>query len=90
MVLNIPTGNYNFDDNFPLKRDIIGLEKILNTIPSLISRKYEGALFPVELVNGIASMSSYPSAKVLERYTEDKMKKEVETIYTYWFIEQIY
>ena len=70
MVLNIPTGLYNKDDDFPEDKNIIGLERILQTIPSLISRKFEGALFPVELANGIASMSNYPSAKILERYMD--------------------
>lgn len=41
------------------------------TLPSLISRKYEGALFPVELANGVASMSSYPSAKILQQFVDD-------------------
>ncbi|WP_312907917.1 hypothetical protein [Tissierella praeacuta] len=75
MVLNIPTGLYNRSDDFPKKDDIIGLDRILSTIPSLISRKYEGALFPIELANGIASMSSYPSAKILERYVDNTINK---------------
>jgi hypothetical protein len=68
MVLNIPTGNYIDDPSFPTSVDLIGLDRILTTIPSLISYKFEGALFPIELANGIASMSSYPSAKILERF----------------------
>lgn len=74
MVLNIPTGNYVDDPNFPVAADLIGLEKILATLPSLVSSKFEGALFPIELANGIASMSSYPSAKVLQRFIEDRNK----------------
>jgi hypothetical protein len=70
MVLNVPTGNYCSDQNFPVTSDLIGLARILATIPSLISHKYEGALFPIELANGISSMSSYPSAKILERFLE--------------------
>lgn len=42
------------------------------TLPSLISRKFEGALYPIELANGVASMSSYPSAKILERFIENR------------------
>jgi hypothetical protein len=68
LVLNVPTGAYNPADEAPLASDLIGLQRILRTLPDLISRKYEGALFPIELANGIASMSSYPSAKVLERF----------------------
>ncbi|AOT68327.1 hypothetical protein [Geosporobacter ferrireducens] len=76
MVLNIPTGFYNSANDFPKDADIIGLNRILQTIPSLISRKHEGALFPIELANGIASMSSYPSAKILERYMDSNIKSK--------------
>lgn len=71
MVLNMTTGGYEKDDAYPSKDDIIGMERILATLPSLISRKYEGALYPIELVNGIASMSNYPSAKILQDFVED-------------------
>ncbi|MEA3010893.1 MAG: hypothetical protein QOJ91_2585 [Sphingomonadales bacterium] len=70
MVLNVPTGDYNTSEAFPLAQDLIGLDRILATIPSLVSHKFEGALYPIELANGIASMSSYPSAKVLQRFME--------------------
>jgi hypothetical protein len=69
-VLNVPTGDYNQDPRFPTESHLIGLERILCTIPSLISHKHEGALFPIELANGISSMSSYPSSKILERFLE--------------------
>ena len=72
-VLNLTTGVYLPMDDFPEVEDIIGLNRVLATLPSLISRKYEGALYPVELVNGIASMSNYPSAKILQRYVHDKI-----------------
>ncbi len=71
MVLNIPTGGYENSDDYPQKEDLIGLERILATLPSLISRKYEGALYPIELVNGISSMSNYPSAKILQDFVRD-------------------
>lgn len=74
MVLNVPTGNYVDDPDFPTSTDLIGLPRILATLPSLVSNKFEGALFPIELANGIASMSSYPSAKILQRFIEDKEK----------------
>ena len=53
------------------KEDDFDLPRILATLPGLISHKFEGALFPIELANGIASMSSYPSAKILQRFIED-------------------
>jgi hypothetical protein len=68
MVLNVPTGEYSDDPLFPTDKDLIGIDRILATIPALVSSKYEGALFPIELANGIASLSSYPSAKILERF----------------------
>lgn len=68
MVLNVPTGNYIANGDFPKATDLIGLARILATLPSLVSHKHEGALFPIELANGIASMSSYPSAKILQRF----------------------
>lgn len=74
LVLNMSTGGYEVDDAYPKDKDIIGLDRILETLPSLISRKYEGALYPVELVNGIASMSSYPSSKILENFVRDMVE----------------
>ena len=74
LTLNLTTGNYDPSDYFPAKDDVIGLERILCTLPLLISRKYEGALYPVELVNGIASMSYYPSSKILQDFVRDMLK----------------
>jgi DNA-directed RNA polymerase subunit RPC12/RpoP len=70
MVVNVPTGHYINDLDRPVAEDLIGLSRILATLPSLISHKFEGALYPVELANGIASMSSYPSATILQRFLD--------------------
>lgn len=72
IVLNVPTGEYKPNGNFPTYKDLIGFDRILSTLPSLISHKHEGALYPVELANGIASMSSYPSASILQRFVEER------------------
>jgi hypothetical protein len=72
MVLNVPTGDYLLDKDRPVPDDVIGLARILATVPSLVSHKFEGALYPVELANGIASMSSYPSATILQRFLESQ------------------
>src|SRR5262249_24753968 len=72
MVLSVPTGNYLPDNDRPRHDDLIGLPRILATLPSLVSHKFEGALYPVELANGIASMSSYPSAAILQRFLENQ------------------
>lgn len=70
LVLNVPTGEYILDVDRPNQCDLIGLHRILATLPSLISHKFEGALYPVELANGIASMSSYPSSTILQRFLD--------------------
>jgi hypothetical protein len=74
MVLNMTTGGYDRADSYPTSADIIGLQRILATLPALVSRKYEGALYPIELVNGIASMSNYPSAKILQDFVRDAVR----------------
>lgn len=69
MVLSVPTGKYRPDQDFPAAMsDFIGLDRILATLPSLLSHQHEGALFPVTLANGVASLSSYPSAAVLKLF----------------------
>lgn len=72
LVLNVPTGNYSENPTFPQREDLIGFDRIFATLPEIISRKFEGALFPIELANGVASMSNYPSSKILERFLESK------------------
>ncbi|GLI54477.1 hypothetical protein [Thermodesulfovibrio yellowstonii] len=70
MVLNIPTGE--FIEN-PTISDLLGVENIFATLPSILSNKYEGALLPIELANGIASLSTYPSAQILKIFAETKI-----------------
>ena len=74
LVLNIPPGDYNSGEGYPTANDLIGLERILASLPGLISHRFTGALYPVELANGISSMSNYPSAKIFERFIEDSLK----------------
>lgn len=70
-VLNIPTGDYINEKDSPRKEELVGLDRILATIPEMVSHRYTGALFPIELANGIASMSSYPSSRILQRFLEE-------------------
>lgn len=72
MVLSVPTGDYSEESSFPKAADLIGLDRILATLPGLVSRRFEGGLYPIEIANGIASLSSYPSAKILQRFLEDR------------------
>lgn len=73
MVLNVPTGE--FLEN-PSVSDLIGIEDILATLPTILSNKYEGALLPIELAHGIASLSTYPSAQILKIFAESGLIEE--------------
>lgn len=67
MVISVPCGEYHGDEDFPNSAEnLIGYDRILATLPGLISHRFENALVPIELANGVASLSSYPSAKVLQ------------------------
>jgi len=69
LVLSVPIGEYKPGADFPASiNDFIGLDRILATLPSLLSHQHEGALFPITLANGVASLSSYPSAAVLKLF----------------------
>lgn len=68
LVLSIPTGD-PFNPN-PAKEDLIGADRIFSTLPTILSNRFEGALLPVELANGVASLSTYPSAKILQVFAE--------------------
>jgi len=67
MVLNIPTGEYTAN---PTVEDLLGVDRIFATLPTILSNRYEGALLPVELANGVASLSTYPSAHILKIFAE--------------------
>jgi hypothetical protein len=67
MVINVPTGSHRPN---PTAADLIGFDRILATLPSILSNRYEGPLMPVEMANGVASLSTYPSAKVLRMFAE--------------------
>ena len=66
MVLNIPFGRYK---EAPKITDLIGIDKIFSTLPIVLSNKFEGALLPIELAHGIASLSTYPSAQILKIFS---------------------
>lgn len=69
LALSVPTGRYNADPDFPSRmNEFIGLDRTLATLPSLVSHQHEGALMPITLANGVASLSSYPSAAVLKLF----------------------
>jgi hypothetical protein len=70
MVLNIPTGEKGEFVLSPDSSYLIGFKEIIQTLPKILSNKFEGALLPIELANKIASLSTYPSAKTLELFSE--------------------
>jgi len=70
MVINIPTGERAEFVESPSMSHLIALTNIVSTLPKIISNRFEGALLPIELANGVASLSTYPSAKVLELFSE--------------------
>lgn len=67
MILNVATGPFRAN---PAVSDLIGFERVIATLPSILSNRYEGALLPVEMANGVASLSTYPSAKILKMFSE--------------------
>lgn len=76
-ILNIPTGLKGEGVGNPTVDKLIGFSNIIATLPKLLSNRFEGALVPVELANGVASLSTYPSAKVLELFTRSVQSNEI-------------
>ena len=74
MVINVPTGERGEYVESPSILGLIAIENIVATLPKILSNRYEGALLPIELANGIASLSTYPSAKALELFAESLNK----------------
>lgn len=76
LVLNVPikAPMGSFIAN-PSVDQLINIEKILATLPSLLSSRHENALLPIELANSVASLSTYPSAQVLRLFADATLKK---------------
>lgn len=69
MTINIPTGEFVVD---PKEGNLLGGERIFATLPTILSSRFEGALLPVELAHGLASLSTYPSGHILKIFSELK------------------
>ena len=67
LVLSVPTGEYADTDSLKV---FVGLDKILASLPAILSHRHECALVPIELANGVASLSNYPSAAVLKLFAD--------------------
>ncbi len=72
LVINVPTGEKGEFVKSPSVESLIKIKDIMATLPKIISNRFEGALLPIELANGVASLSTYPSAKTLELFAESK------------------
>jgi len=71
MILNIPFGDFVAN---PRLDDLIGHQRIFATLPKILSNRHEGALLPIELAHGIASLSTYPSARILKLFAENSFQ----------------
>lgn len=71
MVISVPTGKRGEFVEAPLMNRLIAFKDIIATLPSIISNRFEGALLPIELANNVASLSTYPSAKVLTLFADE-------------------
>ncbi len=67
LVLSIPTGQYKDSKSLDA---LFGVGNILATLPDILSHRHECALVPIELANGVASLSSYPSAAILKMFAD--------------------
>ena len=67
MVLTIATGRF-FPN--PALDDLMAVEQVFATLPTLVSARYTGALQPIVLAHDVASLSTYPSAQILELFAE--------------------
>ena len=68
MMLNIPTGKFNANPKYD---DLIGIDRIIGTLNSILSSRHEAGLIPIEMAHSIASLSTYPSAKLLKLLAEE-------------------
>ena len=74
LILSVPSGLTRNVLNRPLPEDLIGLEKILGTIPALVTPIYDNALFPISRVNSLVSIAQEPCGHMLELFSETFLK----------------
>src|SRR5579859_7264399 len=65
-VLNVPNGNLAE----PQDTTLIGASQIFRTLETILSAQYEDALLPIQMAHSVASLSTYPSAKVLTMFAD--------------------
>lgn len=69
--INKPMGNFVMKPDF---NSLIGFNRILGTLPKLLSSRFENGLVPIELANSVASLSTYPSASVLRLFADTSIQ----------------
>lgn len=76
MILNVPTAENILNPYVESSKlaDLIGAANIFATLPKLLSYRYKGGLLPVELAHGVASLSTYPSARILKMFAKENFK----------------
>ncbi|WP_444936267.1 hypothetical protein ACJJIW_20990 [Microbulbifer sp. JMSA004] len=72
VVLNVPTGEFCTN---PMPADLIGFNRIVRALFTLLSSRYENALIPLVLANEAVSLSREPSSGILKDFV-DKMIPE--------------
>lgn len=74
MVVNIPTTSSRYIPD-PTFLDLLGAERVFATLPKILSHRHESGLIPIELANGVASLSTYPSARILRIFANDQTQR---------------
>ncbi len=54
---------------------LIGIDRIVATLPTILSSRHENGLLPVELAHSVASLSTYPSAHLLKLFADATIAK---------------
>lgn len=75
LILSIPSDLSKNELARPVPGDLIGLEKILQTIPALVTPVYDNALFPITRVNALVSIAQEPCGHMLEIFTESLLNR---------------
>ena len=71
VAFNVPTGEYLLE---PEEGELYGFQKSMALLSRMLSSAHENALVPLVLANSVASISSSPSADILETFARRLMK----------------
>lgn len=58
----------------PTEYDIVNLNKVVNTICTLLTYKYENGIYPISLINNRVSISTNPSGNIIEKFIDNYIK----------------